>query len=116
MEVAWAGEGWRSLVAECHEALEQRFPDYQLLNIKQKYGALAFQAFPRPGKGTWTEGEYTGLLDITDAYRDRSESVCEWCGMPGRLREWRRVEEFTLCDECDARFDDPPIPRPGHRV
>ncbi len=82
MEVAWAGEGWRSLVAECHEALERRFPDYQLLNIKQKDGALAFQAFPRPGKGTWTQGEYTELLDITYAYKNRSASICEWCGMP----------------------------------
>lgn len=114
LDVAWAGEGWRSLVAECHDALEQRFPDYRLLDIKQESGALAFRAFPRPGKGTWTQAEYAELL-ITDGYRDRSETVCEWCGLPGRRRQWRQVEELTLCDECDARFADPPTPRPGQR-
>lgn len=115
LEVVWAGEGWRDLVAECHEALRRRFPDYELLSVKQKYGALEFQAFPRPGQGTWTQDEYAALLDITDAYRDRSENVCEWCGALGHLRDWREVEELTLCDDCDARFDDPPIPRPGRR-
>lgn len=111
-DVVWAGEGWRDLVVECHEALQRRFPDYELLAVKQKYGALAFQAFPRPGQGTWTHDEYGAVLAITDTYRARSEGVCEWCGAAGRLREWREVEELTLCDDCDARFDDPPFPRP----
>lgn len=114
LEVVWAGEGWRDLVADCHVTLERRFPEYELLSVKQKYGVLAFQAFPRPGNGTWSPTEYAEAVSITDTYRHRSEVVCEWCAAPGRLREWRTVQELTLCDDCDARFPDPPTPRPGH--
>jgi hypothetical protein len=52
-EVAWAGEGWRSLVGERHERLLAAFPEHELLAIKQKHGVLSYQAFPR----RWVEGE-----------------------------------------------------------
>ena len=52
-DAAWVGEGWRPLVEACHEQLQAAFPEYELLAIKQKYGQLAFQAFPR----TWVEGQ-----------------------------------------------------------
>ena len=52
-EVARVGEGWRSLVEECHERLAAAFPDYELLAIKQKWGVLDYQAFPR----RWAEGQ-----------------------------------------------------------
>jgi hypothetical protein len=113
-EVAWVGEGWRPLVEECHERLEAAFPDYELLAIKQKYGLLEYQAFPRrwvQGQTQWTDQEYADLLGITSEIRDRSESVCEWCGASGLLRESRTVER-TLCDACERRFPDPPTPAP----
>jgi hypothetical protein len=46
-EVAWVGEGWRGLVADCHDHLEAAFPEYELLAIKQKCGRFEYQAFPR---------------------------------------------------------------------
>jgi hypothetical protein len=109
-DVAWVGEGWRSLVEECHQRLVAVFPDYELLNIKQKWGVLAYQAFPRAwveGETAWTQEEHTELEAITGEFRVRSESVCEWCGADARLRAWRTVE-WTLCDSCDGRFSDPP--------
>ena len=115
LEVAWVGEGWRSLVAECHGRLVAAFPDYELLAIKQKWGALEYQAFPRPwaeGQESWSPEEDAILGAITDEIRERSESICEWCGAAGRLREWRTLE-LTLCDACDQRFPDPPAAAPG---
>jgi hypothetical protein len=109
-EVAWVGEGWRSLAAQCHDRLSARFPNYELLAIKQKHGMLAYQAFPRrwvKGEDQWTPEEADELGAIVDEFRVRSEVKCEWCGADARLREWRTVE-LTLCDDCDQRFPDPP--------
>jgi hypothetical protein len=118
-DVAWVGAGWRPLVQECHERLEADFPDYELLYIKQKYGVLEYQAFPRrwaEGRQQWTTEEYADLQAITSQIRDRSGHTCEWCGSTGQLREWRK-NELTLCGTCDQRFPDPPyaihgLPRP----
>ena len=109
-EVVWVGEGWRPLVQDCHRRLVVAFPEYELLAIKQKWGALAYQAFPRPGvKGErrWSPDEARELGRITGEFWKRSETVCEWCGAAARLRDWRSLE-LTLCDACDARFPDPP--------
>ena len=56
LRAADVGEGWRPLVEECHERLQSAFPDYELLAVKQKYGALDYQAFPRP----WAQAASTG--------------------------------------------------------
>lgn len=109
-ETAWVGEGWRPLVEECHERLVGLFPEYELLNVKQSYGALEFQAFPRAwveGEQRWSLEELGALEAITDEFRSRSETMCEWCGAAAALRDWRTVE-LTLCDDCDGRFPDPP--------
>jgi hypothetical protein len=110
-EVAWVGEGWRPLVESCHQRLVTQFPDYELLAVKQKFGVLAFQAFPRPSASdyrAWTDDEYAVVTTIIEQVRSASESVCEWCGAAGSLREWRTML-LTLCDACDQRFPDPPI-------
>jgi hypothetical protein len=111
-EVAWVGEGWRPLVEECHERLKAAFPDYELLDIKQKWGVLVYQAFPRrwaEASKRWTTQEYADLGAIVGGIQERSEAICEWCGAAGQLREWRD-HELTLCDACDQRFPDPPYP------
>jgi hypothetical protein len=109
-ETVRVGEGWRDLVAECHEQVVSTFPTYELVNVKQKYGALEFQAFPwkrTPETADWTTAELSQLDRITDRYRDRSEAVCEWCGQPGELRTGRTIM-LTLCDVHHAAFHDPP--------
>src|SRR5690242_4765524 len=92
LAAAWVGEGWRPLVEACHQELEAAFPDYELLTIKQRFGLLEYQAFPRPwgaGERTFTAEEQAALHATADAYRERSGTVCEWCGKPGMLREDR---------------------------
>lgn len=115
LEAAHVGEGWRPLVEECHERLQAAFPDYELLAVKQKYGALEYQAFPRPwaqDHKQWTAQENADLQAITGEIRDRSEHTCEWCGAAGQHRESRKLE-LTLCDACNQRFPDPPYPVHG---
>jgi hypothetical protein len=97
------GPGWWRLVLECHRAVVAEFPEYELLAVKQKWGALTFQAFPRAWKpgGNWTDAEYERLEAITDAFAGRSEGVCERCGADGSLRESRRVR-LVLCGRCET--------------
>lgn len=105
----YAGRGWIGLVRECHNELELAFPNYELLAVKEKYGELAFQAFPRasqPGGAAWTIDESHAVDRITDEFRELSTQVCEECGRPGQLRETRSWE-LTLCDSCDQRIADP---------
>ncbi|MPY38371.1 hypothetical protein FNH09_46385 [Streptomyces adustus] len=97
------GPGWRQLVLECHRAVVAEFPEYELLAVKQKWGSLSFQAFPRlwePG-GNWTDAEYSRLHAVTDAFADRSQGICERCGADGSLRESRRIL-LVLCDRCET--------------
>ncbi|MBU2665313.1 hypothetical protein KOI35_17550 [Actinoplanes bogorensis] len=111
-DVAWVGEGWRALVEACHERLVAVFGEYELLDIRQEDGELSFQAFPRrrvQDQPQWSPEESDELSTITDAFRTLSRTVCEWCGATAELREWRTTE-LTLCDACDARFPDPPVP------
>ncbi|WP_055619905.1 hypothetical protein [Streptomyces sp. JHA19] len=104
------GPGWRHLVLECHEALVAEFPGYEMLAVKKKWGALAFQAFPRPWQpgGNWTSAEHARLDAIIEAFARRSEEICERCGAAGALRETRRIH-LTLCDACEAE-----VPEHGH--
>ncbi|HCB03551.1 MAG TPA: hypothetical protein DEQ43_04745 [Nocardioides bacterium] len=114
-QIARVGEGWRDLVADCHRSIVASFPDYELLDVKQKYGVLAFQANPRPwvrDRTCWTDNEAAALGAIKEDARTRSESRCEWCGADAQLRDSRSVW-LTLCSPCDARFPDPPD-RAGH--
>ncbi len=111
-DIAWVGEGWRALVEQCHSDIAQRFPDYELLNIKQKHGVLAFQANPRPcikSGEAFTAHEVFELDAIVGKYVELSTRVCEFCGRRAKLREGRTLE-LTLCDTCEVRFDDPPQP------
>jgi hypothetical protein len=58
----------------CHQAVVAEIPEYELLAVKQKWGALAFQAFPWLWKsdGDWTDAEHARLHAVTDAFADRS--------------------------------------------
>jgi hypothetical protein len=71
--------------------------------VKQKWAALAFQAFPRPWErgGNWTSDEADRLRALLDEFREASEHVCERCGDVGSLRETRPIE-LTLCDLCES--------------
>ena len=59
----------------------------------------------------WTDEEVLRLGAITDRAQIGSETICEWCGSPGALREDRNYV-LTLCGYCNDRFSNPPVPHP----
>ena len=107
--VPCVGDGWLPLVRACHEAVVATFPNYELLAVKQKYGELAFQAFPVPWSGpdTWAEDEHLRLDDIVEKFQEQSRSVCEECGRRGEARIIDGYE-LILCDECSSALSHHP--------
>ena len=106
------GSGWHDLILQCHRAVVAEFPGSELLAVKEKYGALAFQAFPRRWRrprafrrSAWTYEEWDQLGELVEAFKSRSLATCERCGQGGSLREDRR-HILTLCDACDAQVTD----------
>ena len=113
----YVGSGWLPLVRECHTRLRERFPDYELLAIKEKYGELAYQAFPHPwrqGGAAWTKAEHDFAEEVTEQARLVSTTVCERCGRVGTTRFDRR-HVLTLCDAHHDELTDPPLHTGGAR-
>jgi hypothetical protein len=84
------GPGWSPILARLNDRLEAIAPDYQVLQIKEKFGTLRFYL----GNGYHQLGEAA----VAEA-EGESARTCELCGNPGRLRvrnSWYR----TVCDDC----------------
>ena len=70
------GPGWSSLIDEVFDRLE-KFPDVYISQTKEKWGRLRIYVF----------GVDEETLDFIDEIEERSGTVCEICGKPGKLRE-----------------------------
>jgi len=68
--------------------------------VKEKYGGMRFEYyFDTQNQTELTKSVHKAINDLALRYENLSETVCERCGKPGRLREelpWI----LTLCDEC----------------
>lgn len=86
--------GWNDILIRLDRKLSMLDPDYQVLQIKEKFGALRFYYA--------TDVKETAVLEAMDRYvreaEHESAKTCEMCGKPGRQREnAKRLK--TLCEE-----------------
>ncbi len=84
------GPGWYPILARPDPQLRQIDPDYQVLQIKEKFGTLRFYL-----AGLYYE---LGMAAVAEAEAEAART-CELCGSPGHLRtrnSWLR----TVCDDC----------------
>ena len=84
------GPGWYPILARTEEQLRQIDPDYQVLQIKEKFGTLRFYL-------AWQYDEL-GKAAVAEAEAEAARTY-ELCGSPGRLRtrnSWLR----TVCNDC----------------
>ncbi len=81
---------WYPILARLDERLREIDPDYQVHQIKEKFGTLRFY---------WA-GHNHDIGEKAVAHAEaESARTCERCNSPGRLRRkhgWLR----TLCDDC----------------
>jgi hypothetical protein len=85
------GPGWHGLLDRLHAELAAVDPDYQTVQVKEKFGCLRVYLRNTPD----------ALRDILDRFEALSAGVCENCGKPGACKPgtphgWIK----TLCDEC----------------
>jgi hypothetical protein len=82
------GDGWYDILDELCRKITEVDKEAYLLQVKEKYGALRVY-------GTFNEKAQKLAYEA----EKESESVCEYCSKPGKIREggWLRC----LCDECE---------------
>ena len=108
-----APTGWQSLVRELDAQLRERWPNYSIRQLKEKYGTLRFYANsgltpPRTsdddaGKAEhnrWYEENETPFQELVREYEDRSAEICVLCGKPGKLGTTGKRWYSTLCPDC----------------
>ena len=84
------GDGWNQLIKELIEELMALGWDRKVTQVKEKFGGLRF----------YIGGGSKEVHDAINRAENKSYTICEDCGSPGKLRS-NRYWELTLCDECN---------------
>jgi hypothetical protein len=85
-------EGWWHILGELHAAWLISDPDYNILQVKEKFGTLR----------VYTNGLTKAGWDALRKAEAASAKTCESCGQPGSLDRrffWMR----TLCPACQGK-------------
>lgn len=85
--------GWRGLVRLLDEEIAEIMPDYELAQVKSKFGSLRYYI-----NFDDIDDRYNSIYDIIDKYERISEHVCEVCGQRGKVRG-NRQWVTTRCNE-----------------
>jgi len=74
------GEGWWPIVDEMHKDLTRLLGEYELQQIKEKFGGLRYYMQVGSGCNPALMGQ---VRDIITAGEDKSTETCETCGQEG---------------------------------
>ena len=75
-------EGWYQIIVDCDNVLTQIDPDYQIAQIKQKFGGLRYYFEPSDSND---DGLYIKMNSIVLSYEAIAAVTCEATGKPGVL-------------------------------
>jgi Fe2+ or Zn2+ uptake regulation protein len=92
---AYVGDGWQQILHELDEELRTVAPEYDALQVKEKFGLLRVYIH------TGNSAAFDAAQKIVSKYESLSATVCESCGADGRLRDGGWV--LTLCDTCAVK-------------
>jgi hypothetical protein len=102
------GPGWAGLLTMLHVELQTICPDYEALQVKEKFGGLrAYIGTPwdegiNPAQSVARELAYS----VEHRYEALSHRVCEYCGQLGKNEEDKHHWYKTLCDTHRQRWND----------
>lgn len=92
----WPREGWFNLIDEALTMLAEMRPDFQLHQVKEKFGGLRIYT------------SYDGDKEVREAmapFIARAYSTCEWCGSEEDTRQNDEGWILTLCADCHTKRD-----------
>ena len=103
--------GWYKLLAEINNKLSLLYPDYEVYQVKEKFGTLRYYFGVNTHGDEITEDENDRLAmlesimsNVVSCFENRSAHVCEWCGEFGEMRVsngWYK----TLCKDCAKKLN-----------
>ena len=104
------GPGWFGIVVDLDEALARVDPDYQIMQVKSKFGGLCFyfapsESVPEPQRAAVRER----MNELVAAAERRAARTCEYSGAPGTLMI-RDGFYATVSDEVAAANGFSPLP------
>jgi len=82
--------GWARIVKQLAMTLEERFPELNVVQIKEKFGGLRF----------YTDRTFGESLTLINAAEEEAGRTCGQCGLPGKLIHPPKGWMATLCDGC----------------
>ena len=89
------GEGWQKLIEFVHFYVSLLDPNYEVLQIKEKFGGLRYYVTISGDVDNADNSIIQGIIDMAEQL---SFLICEECGGHGRLKSlqgWLK----TLCDK-----------------
>ena len=95
------GPGRYPIIVALDRKLAESYPDYRLLQVKEKFGTLRYYWEPEDTEGDEAPAARGNqLVEVAAALAART---CEECGRPGALME-RQTWLETLCSSCAERL------------
>lgn len=88
------GDGWYNLILNLCESIEKdlkEINDFEVLQIKEKYGRLRFYTTHVPEH----------IFQLIREAESQSQLICEVCGDKGEKRKTTWI--FTRCDKCQNK-------------
>jgi hypothetical protein len=92
-------EGWYQIVVDCDKELTAIDPDYQILQVKEKFGGLRY--YMTPCNDT-TEKQRNKMYEVISKYEAKAAQTCEATGQSGVLMKSVRGWLKTLNPEYAA--------------
>lgn len=103
------GPGWHQLIRDMEVDLNRLSPDYELMQVKEKFGGLRYYA------NFNTDENAREFLETIHAAEELSFEICEECGQPGEVKPFHGWLK-TLCTECRAKQEEEYASRPANRA
>ena len=75
-------EGWYQIIVDCDKELTAIDPNYQILQIKEKFGGLRYYMTPCDDT---TEKQRDKMYEVISRYEVKAAQTCEATGKPGVL-------------------------------
>lgn len=97
-----APDGWKKIVEETDAMLAHIDPDYEIHQVKEKFGTLRYYFGTNYASDTM---EYKIMHAIERAAEYSSGFVCQICGTHGGTR-WNLPWVQTLCDEHYEPYEE----------
>jgi hypothetical protein len=102
-ERGWYGciapDGWKEIVLKADEMLASIDPDYEIHQIKEKFGTLRYYFGTTFEYGTIQSNVMYAIKKWAESM---SAATCERCGKFGELRT-ETYYIVTMCDDCNLK-------------